>query len=673
MRGKKAFFCLIVACLMLTAAACSGISSEASASSPEPTLPGDVLEAYIAAADARDYEKMYSMISENSNISKEDFVTRNKNIYEGIKAENLKIAIEGDRQGDVLSFQTTMDTLAGRISFVNQAVFQQFEGVYKLEWNSSLIFPNLDDTDKVRVTVIKGERGSILDRNGRLLAGKDNVYSIGFVPGKINAETREEDIAKVAELLDMSVESINSKLSENWVKDDLYVPLKNISYTDTEKKEKLLEIKGIGFSTVQDRVYPLGEKAAHLTGYIHSISQEELDTHAGQGYSADSMIGKVGMESLLEGRIRGIDGCRIYIVDQDGREKETLAERAARNGENITLTVDAELQEKLYDQMKDDKGSAVVMNPKTGEILALVSTPSYDPNAFILGLTEEKWAEYNNEETQPMYNRFRAAFVPGSTLKPITAALALSAGSLTAEEDFGPSGLSWQKDSSWGNYSVTTVKQYDGAANVQNALIYSDNIYFAKTAMKMGGAVFAEGLRSVGFGEEVPFEFGLSQSKFGTDMAFDNDIDLADSGFGQGKILINPIHMASIYTAFLNQGNMMAPYLEKETSPKVWKENVFSGQAIQTVQDALIQVIEDPNGTGHSFRVEGLKVAGKTGTAEIKDSKQDTQGTELGWFVAYSADESQDTPYLAVAMVEDVKDRGGSHYVIPIVRSIFAE
>ncbi len=673
MRGKKASLSLIVACLMMTAAACSGIPPAESVSDPEPALPEEVLEAYMSAADAKDYEKMYSMVSESSNISKEDFVTRNKNIYEGINAENIKITIDGDRQGDVLNFRTTMDTLAGPVSFANQAVFQQNNGVYKLEWNSNMIFPNLNDTEKVRVSVIKGERGSILDRNGRLLAGKDNVYSIGFVPGKINAETRGEDIAKVAELLDMSVESINSKLSENWVKDDLFVPLKNISYTDTDKKEKLLEIKGIGFSTVQDRVYPLGEKAAHLTGYIHSISQEELETRAGQGYSADSVIGKAGLESLLEDRIRGFDGCRIYIVDQYGQEKETLAERSARNGENVTLTVDAALQEKLYDQMKDDKGAAVVMNPKTGEILALVSTPSYDPNAFILGLTEEKWAEYNNEETQPMYNRFKAAFVPGSTLKPITAALALSAGSFTAEEDFGPSGLSWQKDSSWGNYSVTTLKQYGGAANVQNALIYSDNIYFAKAALKMGGDVFAEGLKSVGFGEEVPFEFGLSQSRFGTDMAFDSDIDLADSGYGQGKILVNPIHMASIYTAFLNQGNMMAPCLEKETGPKVWKGNVFSSQAIQTVQDALIQVIENPNGTGHSFMVEGLKAAGKTGTAEIKDSKQDTSGTELGWFVAYSEDESQDVPYLAVAMIEDVKDRGGSHYVIPIVRSIFAD
>jgi len=635
--------------------------------------PEEVLKAYMAAVNTRDYEKMHSMIVEDSGVSKEYFIARNKNIYNGIEAKNLKIEIDEDKQGDALSYRTTMDTQAGQLSFTNKAVFKQIDGKYKLVWNSNMIFPNLNNEDKVRVETSKGERGSILDRNGKLLAGKDKVYSVGFVPGKMSPETRAEDITKAAELLNMTVETINSKLSEKWVKDDLFVPLKNISYTDAEKKAKLLEIKGIGLNTVKDRVYALGEKAAHLTGYIHNISKEELDAHPGQAYNVDSKIGKIGLESLLEDRIRGIDGCKIYILDKNDKEKETLAERKARNGENVTLTIDTKLQEKLYDQMKNDKGAAVIMSPKTGEILALVSTPSYDPNDFILGLTEEKWAVYNNEDTKPMFNRFKAAFVPGSSFKPVTAAIALSKGSFSSKDDFGPSGKAWQKDSSWKDYKVTTLKQYAGAANVQNALIYSDNIFFAKAALKVGAGEFAEGLKSVGFGEDVPFEFGLSRSVFGTKLAFSDEVDLANSGYGQGKLLINPIHMASIYTAFINQGNMMAPYLEKAASPKVWKENAFTGKAIQTVKNAMIQVVENPGGTGHSFKVKGLKIAGKTGTAEIKNSKEDTKGTELGWFVAFPADESQAKQYLVVAMVEDVKGRGGSHYVIPIVRSIFTD
>ena len=209
-------------------------------------------------------------------------------------------------------------------------------------------------------------------------------------------------------------------------------------------------------------------------------------------------------------------------------------------------------------------------------------------------------------------------------------------------------------------------------ANTQNALIYSDNIYFAKAALKIGKEAFAQGLKDAGFGEQFPFEFGLTKSAFGTKLAFDSEVGLADSGYGQGKVLVNPIHLASIYTAFVNGGNMIAPHLEMGKGTQVWKEKVFSEQTADVVRNALVQVIESPNGTAHSFKIEGRKFAGKTGTAEIKQSKEDTEGTELGWFAAFPVD-GKGKNYLALAMVEDVKGRGGSHYVIPIVRSIFVD
>ncbi len=564
-----------------------------------------------------------------------------------------------------------MDTQAGAISFENTAYFSEYKGEYKLDWTSNLIFPNLSDDDKVRVKTTKGERGSILDRNGKLLVGKSEVLSVYMVPGKLNAQTRDADIVRVAEIIGMSVEAINAKLSEKWVKDDLMVPLgKNISKSDEETKLNLLTVDGVGLDTVEDRVYVLGEAAAALTGYIHNINAEEMEAHVSEGYTAESKIGKVGMESLLEERIRGIDGCKLYIEDKDGNEKQVLTQTEAHNGEDVTLTIDSDIQVKLYDRMKNDKGTAVVMAPHTGEILALVSTPSYDPNSFILGLSEEKWTAYNNDETRPMYNRFKATYVPGSSFKPITAALGLSNGAFSADEDFGPSGTAWKQDN-WNNFCVTTLKTYSDPANVKNALVYSDNIYFAKAAIKIGGSTFGEGLKTLGFGEQMPFEFGLSASSFGTEQAFDDEIDLANSGYGQGKVELNPIHFASIYSAFVTGGNMMTPFLEMSTEPQVWKEDVFSPDAIQTVKNAMVQVIENTSGTGHEFKIEGLSVAGKTGTAEIKSSKEDTEGTELGWFVVFPADDSQSKQYLTVAMIEDVKDRHGSHYVIPIVRAIY--
>lgn len=670
MDKKRFMLRLIIAVLIIVSAACANPVSTAEPTSAEPVSPEDILKAYMSAINDRDYERMYSYISENSTMSKDEFIKRNKNIYEGIDAKNITIS-DVTSDGNSVKYMTSMETQAGQIKFPNTAEFGEYDGVYKLEWSSNIIFPGLNDDDKVRVKTLKGERGSILDRHGELIVGKADVYSVGFVPGKMNPETREADIATVAQILGMTVEDINAKLSEKWVKDDLFVPLRNISYTDEEKKAQLLAIKGIGLNTVQDRVYNLGPAAAALAGYIRSITKEELDEHPGEGYKADSLIGKVGMEKLLEERLRGVDGCKIYIADKDGNEKQVLATIEERNGENVTLTIDSGLQAKLYEQMKNDKGTAVVMDPKTGEVLALVSTPSYDPNDFILGLTEERWNEYNNEQTRPMYNRFKATYAPGSSIKPVIAALGLSGGAFTAEDDFGPSGKTWKKES-WKEYSISTLKQYIGAANVTNALIYSDNIYFAKAALKIGGSALADGLKSIGFGEDVPFEFGLGRSSFGTDLKFADEIDVANSGFGQGRVEVNPVHMASIYSAFLNGGDMMAPYLEKGKPSTVWKENVFSEGAVSAVKSAMVKVIENPDGTGHSFRIDGASYAGKTGTAEIKKSKDDKEGTELGWFIVYPADKNA-KQCLAVAMIEDVKGREGSHYVIPILRSIYAD
>ena len=159
--------------------------------------------------------------------------------------------------------------------------------------------------------------------------------------------------------------------------------------------------------------------------------------------------------------------------------------KPAEDGEEIHLTIDIQWQQKLYDAYKEDKSCSVVMNPKSGEVLALVSTPSFNSMDFVLGISQTKWDELNNNPDKPMYNRVRETWAPGSSFKPVTGAVGLTTGAFTAEEDFGASGLSWQKDESWGNYKVTTLHEYNGAV-LKNALIYSDNIYFAKAALKIG-------------------------------------------------------------------------------------------------------------------------------------------------------------------------------------------
>ena len=644
--------------------------------------PEELLVEYMNHIPAQEYKQMYAMlhIEASGNVSQEDFIKRNSAIYEGIEIQNMAVEIIAyDEEQLTVTYQTSFDTVAGEISFEKSAFFLEGEDGYKLVWDNSLIFPNLASTDKVRVSTTQANRGEILDRNGRVLAGKGTASSVGIVPGKL--ENREEAIAKIAELLETTSEVIEKKLSAQWVKDDSFVPIKTIPRVEEiellkvepdedvlkekERHESLLAIPGVMISDVEVREYPLGEAAAHLVGYVQSVTAEDLEEHAGEGYTANSVIGRSGMEGLFEKELKGQNGCRIYIVNSEGKEKEELACILVQHGQDIKLTIDASLQIALYEQFQEDKSCSVAMNPYTGEVLALVSTPSYDNNDFIMGLSSEQWTALNDDEDKPMYNRFRQVWCPGSTFKPVTAAVGLESGAIDPNEDYGNVGLSWQKDASWGSYYVTTLHAYEPVI-LENALIYSDNIYFAKAALKIGYEEMESSLTQLGFNAELPFEIKMAKSQYSNSESIETEIQLADSGYGQGQVLVNPLHLACIYSAFCNEGNIIKPYLvyQNEVSAEYWISGAFSSETASRVLEGTKKVVNDSHGTGYAAHRDDIVLAGKTGTAEIKASKDDTSGTELGWFAVFTAEETVERPILIISMVEDVKGRGGSGYVV---------
>lgn len=644
--------------------------------------PEELLVEYMNHIPKQEYEEMYAMlnIEASRNISQDDFVKRNSAIYEGIEVDNMEIEVTAyDEERKAVTYQTSFDTVAGNISFENEAIFQKDEEGYELVWDDSLIFPKLGSTDKVKISTTQANRGDILDRNGRVLAGKGVASSVGIVPGKL--EDRDEAIQQIAELLEIEPEVIEKILSAKWVKEDSFVPIKTIPKVaeielmkiepdeevlkENERQKKLLEIPGVMISDTEVREYPLGEAAAHLVGYVQSVTAEDLENHAGEGYTANSVMGKSGMEGLFEKELKGQNGCDIYIVDSNGNKKAELASIFVQDGKDIQLTIDAELQRSLYEQFKEDKSCSVAMNPYTGEVLALVSTPSYDNNDFIMGLSNEQWTALNEDENKPMYNRFRQVWCPGSTFKPIIAAIGLESEAIDPMEDYGNEGLSWQKDSSWGSYCVTTLHTYESVI-LENALIYSDNIYFAKAALKIGTEEMESSLTELGFNEEIPFDIKMAKSQYSNTENIETEIQLADSGYGQGQVLVNPLHMACIYSAFCNEGNIIKPYLvyQNEAAVTYWMPGAFSKETANRVLEGTKRVVNDSHGTGYAAHRDDIVLAGKTGTAEIKASKDDTSGTELGWFAIYTTDNTVEHPILIISMVEDVKGRGGSGYVV---------
>ena len=668
--NKKIVIGIVVTIIVIVLAVAGGVI--AYRMTRDTSKPEDVLIKYVGYVNEQNYEEMYKLLTNDSKeqISQEDFISRNKNIYEGIDMTDMKIEItnvtEENSKTYIISYNQSMNSEAGKIEFENTAnVIKDKELGYQLNWKSSLIFPNLSSTDKVRIKTISAERGSIVDKNGNMLAGLGTVSSVGIVPGKLG-ENKDENIEKIANLLGTTADSINKTLSASWVKDDTFVPIKKVSADNTELKEKLLQIPGIKITSTKSRVYPLGEASAHLVGYVQNITADELKENRGKGYTSTSVIGKAGLEKKYEKRLKGKDGVEIYIEDSDGKRKKDIAKIDVQNGETIKLTIDSTMQSKLYNELKNDAGFFVVMHPNTGALLALVSTPSYNPNDFTLGLSTEKWNSIKNNENKPMLTRYLQSYCPGSTFKAVTGAVGLTTGKLSTSDIFSYSGLSWKKDG-WGQYDITTLTAYSGPKNLENAMIHSDNIYFAQAALQIGAKSFTSGLKQIKFGENIDFTLGNIKSQYANNGEISNEKVLADSGYGQGEILVNPIHMASIYSAFANDGNMIKPYLEEGTETSYLVEGAFTKEAANTIKEDLIQVVENQEGTAKDMRVQGRTIAGKTGTAELKGSK-DAEADVLGWFDCFTSD-NDSNQLLVISMVENGRSLGGSHYLINKIKT----
>ena len=661
-------FLIALLCILIIAGIVIGIIVY-KANQTEPSI---ALKDYFEKLSNGEYEAMYDYVI--TDTSKEDFVNRIKNIYEGIEAKNITTTVltntEDEDNSSIINvtYNNRVDTIAGNMSFMNTVKLQKQDEGYKILWNSSVIFPDLKDEYKVRVSTLDSTRGAIYDRNDIAIAKDGEANSVGLVPGKIDDTT---DLGKLAELLGITEDTINNALSASYVQEDTFVPLRKISKDEQDLKNQLLQIKGVLITDINARIYPYKEATSILTGYVQDDE------------------GKTGLEYAYNDRLKGEDGAEIYITDESGNKIKTLATKEVKNGENIKTTIDINIQQKLYNEFKDDEGASVAMNYNTGEVLALVSTPSYDANDMTLGVTDTEWNDLQNDEKKPMFNRYLATYVPGSSLKPVVGAIGLKYNSFTADDDFGTSGTRWQNESSWGDLYVTTLTTYSGPANLKNALIYSDNIYFAKAALKIGRSNFQKGLDDFGFNDKISFAQDISKSTYGS---MDSDASVANSGYGQDQMLVNPIHMAMIYSSFANGGNMVMPVLERSssnsstniingtnssnnlssssnsssnsTSVKYYKENVISSEIANTIKQDLIAVVE--TGTGRGAKVEGKTIAGKTGTAEIKETQQDENGTEIGWFNAFDED-----GLLVVSMCENVKDKGGSHYLLPKVRTVF--
>ena len=624
-----------------------------------------------------DFSGMYSMLTDSSKeyIDEETFVNRYTNIYSAIDLKDLEIEISGDiiknKDYYTVPFSLKGNTVAGELNITDYKVnIYKVDKEYLINWDESLLFPNMIEGDKVYVRNFSHTRGKILDRNDNILAEDGIISVVGIHPSKFDTENRDAKITELANTLDISEDTIINKLNSN-SNPEYFVPIVDILSND----EKLVTLvnrndEGIIIKEKNSRVYHGGEAFGRLIGYVGAITAEELESKGDKGYTQTSIIGKAGIEQVYEDTLRGEDGAEIYLSRNN--EEISILKKEVVNGTDVKLTIDSTLQNNSYEQLNGEKGAVTAVDPKTGEVLALVSAPSYDSNIFTTYVTKTKSAEREANDYTDQINRFSKTYAPGSTMKLITASIGLNTGVLDADETVTIDGLTWQKDSSWGNYNITRVHNTTTPMTLREAAKYSDNIYFAQLALKIGSKNLINGLNGFGIGEEIPFEYPMTTSSISNNGNLDSEILLADTGYGQGELMVTPLNMALAYSALANDGNIMTPrlVLTSDSSATIWKESAIKSEYLSTLIEDFSAMVNDADGAAHEAQITGYNIAAKTGTAEIKASQDDTTGTENGWFVAVDTTSSK----LAVAIiVEDVKDRGGSSIPIPKVKAIMEE
>lgn len=668
--------------------------------------PDAVLRQYLDAWESQDYAGMYALLDQASRqaVPEQDFTERYRRIEEGIErtglAAEVRVPDDFRPEGDevTLAFQVRWETaLAGAFTQAYTARLVREDEGWRVHWTPALIFPDLREGDKVRAQSLPARRGSLLDRDGEPLAVDEPARAIGLVPGKMAPDSAE----RLAEALGIDPQAVQAQLEQPWVEDDLFVPIVTWPASRVAAREDdLLAIPGVLVSSTREtaRWYPHGRLAAHTLGYTGPITAEELTEERRQaGYGAHDRIGKQGLERAREDALRGQRGGRIWTERADGTQGPEIARRDPQPGRDLRLTLDLEVQQALERALDGGAGragagqgsgevgreaAAVVLDPDRGDVLAMASRPAFDPNQLADGITAAEWERLNADPHAPLHHKALAPLPPGSAFKPFTAAVALDAGVIAPDTDFGPSPEAWQKDASWGDYHVRRVPHPPGRVDLLRALVWSDNVYFARVGLALGVERFVQGLGRFGLGEEFPFDLPVPPGQVAGEGGIQGEIQLADSAYGQGQVQVSPLQLAAMYTAFLRDGDVVRPRLvldepasareqggaaaaqagdAAQGAPAVWKEGAIRPETARVIREALRRVVADPTGTAHALAAtRGWTVAGKTGTAQVGSGER---APRWRWFAGWATPAGSDR--VRFLMVFAVRQEGAAEEGTP--------
>lgn len=562
-------------------------------------------------------------------------------------------------------------------------------------WNLQVLQGNemrtLSEENRIRLRRVEATRGPVLDRFGRTLIDSRASFDAMIVPE--DAHDLSSTVEVLAQFLKQSAAQTQAVLDqaagrppfqEILVKRDL--DWDEIVALETHQ----LDLPGASLRITPQRSYPHGERLAHTLGYVSEVTRQDLDRD--RRYRAGDLVGKFGVEHQWEAELRGVPGGQQIEVDALGRELRVLSEVEAVPGNTLVLSIDADLQDAAEDALAEHTGSVVALDPRTGEVLALVSHPSFDPNLFVRGIPAADWRALVEHARHPLSNRaIQGQYPPGSTFKIIMAAAALEEGIINPFTHLSCRGSMW-----FGNRRFRCWKKGGhGSVNVHQALVQSCDVFFYQVGQRLGIDTIAQYARAFGLG--VPTGIALENEKAGTvpDPAWKRRRfgvpwyagETVSVSIGQGYVTTTPLQMAEAIAAVAT-GRRFRPHLVRRIeSPSGEPVREFPPEEVATLplrkttllqlHSALADVVNSPLGTGKNARLPNVTVAGKTGTSQvIQLGEKRPKSVELpwhqrdhAWFVAFAP---VDEPEIAVVTLVEHAEGGGGAVAAPITRSVIA-
>ena len=619
-------FCLFVS----TAAGCA------------QETPEQVLTAYIALWQAGDYEGMYHYLSSQAKEAwdAEVFVSRHRNISQGIGLTEVKLA-DISSQGGKIQYSLQFSTLSvGEFRQEYSLEMVKEADGWHLNWDHCHIFPGLTSQRVVRVKREMPTRGDILDCHLLPLAYTGSVYEVGLIPGNLVPGT----IDTLSLLLEQPSQEILALLEQDWVKEDSFVPIATVDNKAwSQLRQPVTALQGVLAKARSGRVYNFPESLAQTVGYIGEAQEE--DTLKELGVEAGDLVGLCGLELACNEKLMGRPGNAIQIRDESNNIVAEVAGRPVIHGEDVTTTLDLRKIRKMDTALGEVSGSMILLDFKQGSIAGVVSKPGLDSNLFARGISSAEYQELLDRDSPFLNRAFNALYPPGSVFKPFTALMALEEKVLDPEFSWDTP-QQWQGASDWGAYQVTRVLRPPGPVDLWEAMRWSDNVYFADLGLKIGWPAFTAHVGKLGFEEKIPFALSYERSQLGGD---EGSVLLADSSYGQGKMLTTPLHMSLLYAALARgDGVLPRPYILAQEDPSQWLQTEFD----QLNLDLLDRVLAYTASGREALAWTGdSTVRGKTGTSEISKERQ------IAWYICYFDD------YLLTITIEGDSSLSSTHAV----------